>query len=138
MSFIPVSDPVCSHNGLAHIEGEVFWLACTMTFQGAWAPLMTWYRGLATGGDSEPLESVVSGTAANVTEFNPRVSYTVTYTFTRTISAVYAGDVYRCVTTFPAPPSSSAVSSVNSKVALNDLNYQHTFTSEQLVMHCKC
>ena len=133
MSFIPVSDPVCSHNGLAHIEGEVFWLACTMTFQGAWAPVMTWYRDLANDG-SEPLESVVSGTAANVTQLNPRVDYTIKSTFARAMVLYYAEHFYRCVTMFPSP---SAMPSSDPHAALNDLDYQHTFRSEIIVGHCK-
>ena len=137
MSAIPASDPVCSHNGFAHIEGEEFWLSCNMTFQGAWAPVMTWYRDLATGGGSEPVAAVITGTAANVSNLNTRVSYTIKSTFTRTMGSLYAGHFYRCVTTFPTPPS-SAMSSSDPNSAANALDYQHTFRSERLVMHCKC
>ena len=134
MSAIPASDPVCSHNGLVHIEGEVFWLSCNMTFQGAWAPVMTWYRGLGNDGDSEPLESVVTGTAADVTELNPRVDYSIKSTFARAMSRLYSAHFYRCVTMFPRP---SAMPSADPHAALNDLVYQHTFKSERLVGHCE-
>ena len=135
-AIISESDPVCSHNGFVHIEGDEFWLSCNMTFQGAWAPVMTWYRDLVTGGSGQ-LESAVSGTAANVTELNTRVSYTIKSTFTRTISPDYAVSFYLCVTTFPTPPS-AMTSAADPNSSVNALGYQHTFTSELLVMHCKC
>ena len=109
-----------------------------MTFQGAWAPLMTWYRDLATGGGSEPVAAVIAGTAANVTKLNPGSDYSIKTMFTRTMGPRYADNIYRCVTTFPTPPSVMVMTSADPHTAANDLGYQHTFTTERLVMHCKC
>ena len=88
-AIISASDPICSHNGLEHIHatGQIS-MACSMTFQGAWAPVMSWTLTFESG-FIRRLSSVNRGTAADVTQLNTRYDYSVNYTLTDVASTFY-------------------------------------------------
>ena len=132
-AIISASDPNCTHNGLVHIQGrDQFSLACSMTFQGAWAPVMTW-SFTNRDGRLRHLASVNSGTAADHNQLNARYDYSVNYTIAETMRTLYADVWFDCVTAFPSPP---AMFTTDPNAATNAPDYQHTFTSDRLQMHC--
>ena len=105
-----------------------------MTFQGAWAPVMKYYR-IDAGGFRHVVESVNTGTAANNTQLNVVFDYTISYTATRTINGGDQGARFRCVTSFPDDVASSTT---DPNAATNDPDYEHTFTTEKFTVHSKC
>ena len=132
--FISESDPVCSNPGTTHISGDIIAMTCSMTFQGAWAPVMKYYR-IDAGGFRHVVESVNTGTAANNTQLNVLFDYSISYTSTHTINGGHQGARFICVTLFP---DDVATSTDDSNAATNTPVYEHTFTTEKFTVHSKC
>ena len=116
----PASDPVCRSNitGGTAVEGDVITLSCEVTYSGKWSPQMTWFDR-----SGEVIASADSGTPGSV------VRHEISVTVVETDAPI----AFSCLTDFndvldPAPGEDEAS---------NVVDYEHTYSSGDIVVHCK-